>query len=78
MGSLKMVRLISNYFTKLFARVAYVIGVVFIIAFLLMVRLFFPIVYVITGIKLRGKTFGIPNMYDKWFNKKFGIKTLIY
>ena len=78
MESPKTMRQISNYFTKLFARVAYVIGFPFIVTFMIIVGLFEPLVYVITGISLLDKTCVLPIKYDRWFNEKFGIKTLNY
>lgn len=78
MESSKIMRWISNYFIKLFARVAYVIGMPFIVVFMVMVGLFEPLVFIITGISLLDKTCVFPIKYDEWFNKKFGIKTLNY
>ena len=78
MEILKIMGRISNYFTKLFARIAYVIGVPFIVVFMGMICLFEPLVFIITGVSLLYKTCGIPTIYDKWFNEKFGIKTLNY
>lgn len=50
MENMRIMREISNYFTKLFARVAYVIGFPFIVTFMIIVGLFEPLVYAITGL----------------------------
>lgn len=76
MAMKKIINNINGWLIKLLARIAYVIGVPFIISFMLIVGIFEPFVYIITGISLIDKTCAIPVIYDMWFNKKFGIKTL--
>lgn len=76
METKKIVSSINGWLIKLLVRIAYIVGIPFIVAFMVIVGIFEPIVYIITGFSLIDKTCAITVIYDKWFNKKFGIKTL--
>lgn len=73
---MEIMRMISNYFLKLFGRIAYVIGIPFVVAFMVVITVCESFIYIITGFSLMDKTCAIPSLYDKWFSNKFRIKTL--